>query len=94
LLQRPPGQWTVQILAAGSEAALHDFVRHHHPRGELAFFRTRRNGRPWFPLLLGVYPDHAAASAARDALPKALRATGAWPRSFASVQQEILKRTH
>jgi DamX protein len=89
LLRRPPEQWTVQILAAGSESALRRFVARHKPQGQLAFFETRRDGVPWFSLLQGVYPDHASATAARDAMPRALRRTGAWPRSFSSVQQEI-----
>ncbi|MCB1753839.1 MAG: SPOR domain-containing protein, partial [Gammaproteobacteria bacterium] len=57
--------------------------------GNAAYFRTKSNGRPWFPVLYGLYPSRSAAVAARAKLPGKLATKDVWPRSMASVHQAI-----
>ncbi len=89
LLRQNPRTYTLQVLATGSEAALKKFIQRHKLEGKVAYFRSDRNGKPWYSLLYGLYPDHAAAKAAKAQLPEDIRARGGWPRSIESVQAAI-----
>lgn len=92
LLRQAPGSFTLQLLAVGDEQAVAGFIQRHHLQGKAAYFRTKSNGRPWFPVLYGIYPSRSAAVAARAKLPKNLASQGVWPRSLASVQQAIREK--
>ncbi|HNJ74068.1 MAG TPA: SPOR domain-containing protein, partial [Pseudomonadales bacterium] len=53
------------------------------------YYETRRDGKPWFTVVKGVYADRAAAVAARDKLPAKVRAQQPWPRSVRDIQKEL-----
>lgn len=92
LLQQDPKAYTLQLVALSEEAGIARFLERYSLPGQAAYFRTVRQGKPWFPLLYGIYPDRQAAVAARDRLPADLLRTGVWPRSLGSVQEEIRNR--
>jgi DamX protein len=92
LLQQRPSSYTLQLIGLQEEAAVSRFLERHKLPGQTAYFRTSRQGKPWFPVLYGVYPNRDAAVAARDRLPASLKRSGAWPRSLESVQKEIRSR--
>jgi len=89
LLRQSPGSFTLQLIGVGDEQAVTAFIQRHKLQGDTAYFRTKSNGRPWFPVLYGTYPNRTAAVAARSKLPQGLSSQGVWPRSLASVQQAI-----
>ena len=89
LRRQQPSAYTLQLLGVQQEAAVHSFLQRHRLPGETAYFRTQREGRPWFSVVYGIYPDRAAAVAARAGLPAAVRDGGVWPRSLASIQEAI-----
>ena len=84
-----PGHFTLQLLGARREASVRQFVREHGLEGRATWFHTRQNGRDWYAVIYGVYPDRAAALAARNALPETLRRQSPWARSFASIHAEL-----
>ena len=90
LKSRRPGRYTLQLVGARERAAVDKFVRTHRVAQPYAVFERSLNGRPWFSLVAGDYPDRDAAIAARGRLPKSLGRSDIWPRTFGSVQ-EILK---
>ena len=89
LLKQSPDAYTLQLIGAGDEQAVTSFIRRHRLQGNAAYFRTKSNGRPWFPVLYGLYPSRSAAVAARAKLPGKLATKDVWPRSMASVHQAI-----
>ena len=89
ILQRRPERYTLQLVGVGEELAVKRFLEQHRLQGVVAYVRTRRDGAPWFTVLYGDYPNREAALKGRDALPRALRRSGVWPRTFGSVQALI-----
>ena len=92
LLSQPPTFYTLQVMAVSDEGALVDYIGRHALGDDVSYFESRRGATPWYSLLYGLYEDRATALAALDALPQHLRKAGAWPRSLASIQEEIRKR--
>jgi DamX protein len=91
LESRSPEHYTLQLVAARDRDAVQRFVARHGIKAPYAIFERRLDGRPWYALVAGDYPDRAAALRARDALPAGIRAADVWPRTFASIRE--LQRT-
>lgn len=89
LRQQNPAHYTLQLVGVQEEAAILAFIKRHGLKGQLAYFKSQRQGRPWFSLLYGVFPDRKAAIKAKGQLPAPLAQSGVWPRTFASVQKEV-----
>ena len=89
LLQQPATRYTLQLLGVQKEVAAKRFIRRQQTRENMAYFRTLRENRPWYVVVYGLYPDRAAALAARSRLPGQLGEGGAWPRSLASIHTAI-----
>jgi DamX protein len=87
LNSREPGRYTLQLVGARDAAAIRDFIRDHRVEQPYAIFERQLDGRPWYSLIAGDYPDRNAAVAARDHLPGGLGGTGVWPRTFGSIQK-------
>jgi DamX protein len=92
LLQQRPSSYTLQLIGLQDEAGIARFLERYKLPGQTAYFRTSRQGKPWFPVLYGIYPNRDAAVAARERLPESLKKAGVWPRSLESVQKEIRNR--
>ncbi len=90
LRRQRPDSYTLQLLAVRSPEALVRLIGELGAgEDELAAFETRHQGGPWYVLLYGIYPDREAALAARGRLPDELRSAEPWPRSLASVHQQL-----
>lgn len=89
LLRQDEAGYVLQVLAAGSENAVRVFVGRQSNQGDLKVFEARRNGKPWYVVVVGVYANKADARRAIDGLPAEQRKSGPWPRSVLSVQAEI-----
>ena len=89
LLKQNPENFTLQLIGLGDGQGVQRFLRAQQLSGDVAYFQTLRNGKPWFIVVSGVYPSRAAAVAARDSLPTRLRRSGVWPRTLGSVHEAI-----
>lgn len=87
---RPAGNYTLQILGTRSEASAKAFVAKHG--AEYRYFRKLHQGQPLYVVTYGQFSARAAAQAAISSLPPAVQAGKPWPRSFASIQQELRAR--
>lgn len=84
----PSASYTLQLVAARDLAALHRFAQRHGLTGQLAVFERNWEGRPWFALLLGSFPDRRSALLQRAKLPGRL-AKEAWPRRLQDIHNLI-----
>ncbi|BFM14191.1 AAA family ATPase [Maricurvus nonylphenolicus] len=89
LLQQDETGYVLQVLAAGSEQAIKAFVGRQSNKGDLKVFEARRNGKPWYVVVVGIYANKADARRAIGRLPAEQQKSGPWPRSVLSVQAEI-----
>jgi DamX protein len=87
---RPAGHYALQILGTRSESSAKAFVSRNG--GEYRYFKKLHQGQPLFVVTYGQFSSRAAAQAAVKSLPAALQAGKPWPRSFASIQQEVRAR--
>lgn len=86
LRERTPGSYTIQILAVENVESIQPVIDKHQLQGKAFSVRTERQGRAWYPLLLGEFPNRTAAVEAIKQLAPDLQKGGAWARSFASLQ--------
>lgn len=82
-----PGNYVVQILGTSSEATAQNFVK--EQGGEYRYFKKELNGKPLYVITYGNFANRDAAVTAIKALPAKVQAGKPWPRSVASVQQEL-----
>lgn len=89
LLSWRPSDYTLQLLGAGSEQAVRDFIASQPNREQLLRFTTRRQGKDWFVVVAGRYTSSEQARAAIAELPAHQREAGPWPRALKDIQGEI-----
>lgn len=82
-----PGNYVVQILGTSSETAAQNFVK--EQGGEYRYFKKVLNGKPLYVITYGNFASRDAAVSAIKALPAKVQAGKPWPRTVASVQQEL-----
>ncbi len=85
LREQDPSRYVIQLVGTRDAAAAGKFLDDHKLGSKGAWFVTSREGKPWYVVVYGMYPDRASARAAVKTLPDALRAGSPWPRSVASV---------
>ena len=84
---QPTGNFVVQILGTSSEANAQAFVK--EQGGEYRYFKKVLNGKPLYVITYGNFSSRAAADSAIKSLPAKVQAGKPWPRTVASVQQEL-----
>ena len=91
LLAAPAQSFTLQILAASSEANVQAFVERNRSglRQALGYYRSQRAGAPWFVVVYGEFATREEADATLNRLPEALSAAGPWARPITAAQAEI-----
>ncbi|MNE09120.1 hypothetical protein D3C80_1017880 [compost metagenome] len=86
-LSQPVGQYTLQLFGTSSEGAAQAAVR--EGGGDYRYFRKLHQSKPLYVVTYGSFSTPAAAKSAVAGLPARLQASKPWPRTFASIQQEI-----
>ncbi|MDO9321188.1 MAG: SPOR domain-containing protein [Pseudomonas sp.] len=82
-----PGHYVVQVLGTGIEANAQAFVR--QQGADYHYFKKQLQGKPIYVVTYGSFTTRAAAQSAISNLPAKVKAGKPWPRTVASVQQEI-----
>lgn len=88
----PPSHYVIQLLGASEEATLKRFLAQYPSLKQVTYYRTQRQGKPWFVVVQGDYPDYEAAKAGVKRLPAALQQQTPWVRKADAVQQELKSR--
>jgi hypothetical protein len=89
LASREPGHYTLQLVGARDRAAVERYARDRGIASPHAIFERELDGRPWFSLVVGDYPDRATALAARARLPAGIDRAKAWARTFESIKKSL-----
>jgi DamX protein len=87
VMSRPSSGYTLQLIAVENLDSLKRYTAKNNLAGETQTFRMIRNGKPWYALLWGEFPDRPTALKAASRLPARVQKAGVWPRTFASLQQ-------
>lgn len=86
------GDYTLQLLGVSNHKAAVDFIAAQPNRDDLLLFRSSRQGKDWFVVVVGRYQNSAEARAAISGLPEVQSKAGPWPRTLRDVQQELQQR--
>lgn len=86
-MTQPVGQYTLQLFGTNSESAAQTMVR--EGGGDYHYFRKLHQGKSLYVVTYGRFASPEAAKSAVSSLPSRLQAGKPWPRTFASIQQEI-----
>lgn len=89
LNRQNPQHYTIQVFADGSEQAVVKQIEESRLPEPVAYFRSDRDGKPWYSAVHGVYPTLDAAKAALAALPNTMDKWSPWVRSFRTIQKAI-----
>ena len=91
LWDQDPSRYTLQLLGGQNEQAVKQFINQQGLQGEAVFYRTRRDGKPWYVVVKGSYPDRQAALSARQQLSPQLQQQSPWPRSFSDIHADLYR---
>ncbi len=68
-----------------------DFIDKYELSGDVAIFKSKRNGRTWYALIYGVFESKDIALRASSTWPATVKTLPKWLRGFDSVQQQLQK---
>ncbi|MET1081210.1 MAG: AAA family ATPase [Pseudomonas sp.] len=83
------GHFALQILGTSSESGAKAYVA--QQGGEYHYFKKMHQGKPLYVVTYGSFATRPAAQAAIKALPAKVQASKPWPRTFASIQQDVAR---
>ena len=89
VLSQEPGTFTLQLFGSHEQKNAEAFIRQHQLGKQANIFVSERNGKEWFSVVYGVYPDQAVATAAIKQLPASLKKIKPWVRRFDDIQSSI-----
>jgi septal ring-binding cell division protein DamX len=84
--EQPATNFTIQLIAASSEAAVQDYIERHNLTDTAAYFRSLHRGSPWYSVVYGSFTNERQARTALQQLPPALTAASPWLRQYADIQ--------
>ncbi len=83
----PAGFYTLQLSSASQAATLNAYA-HKQQLSQYWVYETRREGKPWYVLVSGVYPTSSQAKSAVAQLPVDIQANKPWARQIGQVKQD------
>lgn len=83
----PAGYYTLQLSSASQPATLNAYARQQQ-LSHCWVYQTRRDGKPWYVLVNGVYPSLSQAKNAVAQLPADVQAKKPWARQIGQVKKD------
>jgi DamX protein len=83
------GHFALQVLGTSSESSAKAFVQQNG--GQYRYFKKQHQGKALYVVTYGSFANRDAALAAIKALPAKVQAGKPWPKTFASIQQEMAR---
>lgn len=81
--------YTLQVLGVSQKTAAEDYIARQSNRAILRLYRTSRKNKPWFVVVAGVFPNRAAAEAAKKDLPANQLRAQPWLRQVQALHKEL-----
>ena len=81
-------RYTLQILGARAESSAQAFVREHG--AQYRYFKKQHQGQPLYVVTYGSFATRQEAQVALQGLSARVQAGKPWPRTFASIRQELV----
>ena len=92
ILSWKESEFTLQVMGLSSEKAAHDYIAGQSNKEDLLVFKSVRQGKDWFVVIVGHYASSASARQAAALLPESQRKAAPWPRDVKTIQKEIKTR--
>jgi len=89
LWSQDPRHYTLQLTAGTNKQAIQSYISRHKLQGKAAYFHHLREGKDWYILIYGRFPDYSKAKQAIKQLPDAIQKTRPWARSFGAIHSEL-----
>ncbi len=89
IMQQSPATFTAQLIGSSTAETLYRLAKNPAMGDKAAIYHVLRNGKDWYVLIYGNYPDKETIRKAVAKLPASLRKGGPWLRNFEAVQAEI-----
>lgn len=91
-LAQPAHHYTIQILAAASDALARDFIQQNGLASRAAYVESAAQSTAVFRVLYGSYASREQADKALATLPRALSTASPWVRTFAEIHKLVERR--
>ena len=85
LLSQARGGYVLQLFGVRDTATAKRFIEKHRLQHKTAIYASVFDGKPWYVVLFGHYPNRAAAVAAIAELPPELRSLKPWAKQLKSM---------
>jgi DamX protein len=85
-------EFTLQIVGLSSEKSALEFIASQSNKKDLLLFKSIRQGKDWYVVVTGHYPNAAAARQAAKSLPESQLKATPWPRDLKTIHREIMQR--
>ncbi|WP_407362837.1 AAA family ATPase [Pseudomonas luteola] len=81
--------YALQVLGTSSESSAQAFIQQQSDSANYRYFKKQYQGKALYVVTYGSFANRAAAEAAVKQLPAKVQSAKPWPRTFASIQQDI-----
>jgi DamX protein len=81
--------YALQVLGTSSEGSAQAFIQKQSDSANYRYFKKQYQGKTLYVVTYGSFANRAEAEAAVKQLPAAVQSAKPWPRTFASIQQDI-----
>lgn len=82
LAAQKKGSYTIQVLGSRNEKTAIKYVDSEASTNDLFYIKSTYKNKPWYVVVLGVYPNKAAAKAKVNELPASIKKQKPWVRSL------------
>lgn len=89
IMDKSKEHYTLQLAGSHNLAYLKQNFIVLHNQGSVYYFKTTLSGKAWYVAIYGDYKTHAAAKQAINKLPEMIKNSHPWPRTYASIQNNI-----
>jgi hypothetical protein len=76
----PAGHYTLQVMSNAKLEVIMNFVKKNNLATETSYFKTTKNGKPWYVLVYGKYPTIEKAKESIKTLPVVIKQLDPWVR--------------
>jgi len=89
ILSQNPAGFTLQLLGTNKKENADQFIQQHKIAERAGYFFSQRDGKDWYSVVYGAYPDKVSAQQAAKRLPASLKKIKPWVRRFDNLQASI-----